>query len=188
LANLETPGVRQCILCLLLAPLIARCSLSLGAMTSAAGSEPNSYHTGFTTQGMVSIPSANRFVVGVETATLFQTSPGIDSDLWRLGFIGGYAPQQSGRLGVELLGRAQYMRGAQGNFNPAGFVFGCSVGLPWAFAASTDPWEVEELSGMVAYLVPSLGINGIVGSRQNIHPEVFFSLSIRFAATSTLLP
>jgi hypothetical protein len=139
---------------------------------------------------MVSLPQSYRYSLGLETSTLFQTSPGIESDQWRLGFVGGYSsvPQANERWGFELLGRAQYLRGAEGNWNPNGFVFGTSVAFPWRWGASLDPSEGDEFSGLRTYIVPALGINGVIATRQTIHPEIFFNLSIRLAGTSLLLP
>ncbi len=155
-----------------------------------AWSEPTSYHTGFTAQAMAAIPRTYRYTLGLETSTLFQTSPTIASDQWRFGFVGGYAssPQPYERWGFELLVRAQYMRGAEGSFNPNGGVFGASVAFPWRGSASRDPWQVEEVAGLRQYIVPAIGINAVIGRSQTIHPEIFFSLSFRFAATSPLLP
>ncbi len=172
------------------AMLLGACSVSLGASATRAWSSPRSDHAGVTAQGTLALPTDYRWVLGLETSTLGQTSPEISSDQWRGGVLLGYAspPQPTERWGWEVLGRALLMRGSQGTFNKYGGVFGASVALPFRLSASRDPWQVDELFAVRAYLVPSLGINAVVGNDQSFHPEVAIGLSFRAGATSTVVP
>lgn len=164
--------------------------MSLGASATRAWSTPRSDHVGLTAQGTLALPQDYRWVLGLETSTLGQTSPEVQSDQWRGGILAGYAspPQPTERWGWEVLGRAQLMRGSQGTFNRLGGVFGASVALPFRLSASRDPWQVDELFALRGYVVPSLGVNAIAGSDQSVHPEIFFNLSFRAGAGSTVVP
>jgi len=175
--------------CLVGATLLGGCSLSLGAAGTRAWSSPTSSHIGFTTRGWFALPQEYRYVVGFETSVFGQTSPSISSDQWRAGPVGGYSarPDPTGIFGWEVLGRAQLMRGSQGTFNGVGFVFGADVGFPFQFK-KPDPWNAGDFSSVRQYIVPSVGLNGVVGNHQSIHPEVIVTLSYRFEFTVGAVP
>ena len=174
--------------CLVGATLLGGCSLSLGAAGTRAWSSPTSSHIGFTTRGWFALPQEYRYVVGFETSVFGQTSPSISSDQWRAGLVGGYSarPDPTGIFGWEVLGRAQLMRGSQGTFNGVGFVFGADFGFPFQFKKH-DP-NVDDFSSVRQYIVPSVGLNGVVGNHQSIHPEVIVTLSYRFEFTVGAVP
>ena len=160
--------------------LLCGCKLSLGAAGNRAWTSPPSNHYGATVQGTLSLPQEYRWLVGFETSVLW--------DQWRAGAITGYSvmPAPTDIFGWEVLGRAQLMRGFQGTSSTTNFVFGTSVGFP--FQTSTrDPWEVDEASALRWYIVPSVGMNGVVGD-EPIHPEAIVNLSVRFELGLGFLP
>jgi hypothetical protein len=172
--------------CLVGATLLGGCSLSLGAAGTRAWSTPTSSHIGVTTRGWFALPQEYRYVVGFETSIFGQTSPSISSDQWRAGLVGGYSARPENIFGWEVLGRAQLMRGSQGTFNGVGFVFGGDLGFPFQFQ-KRDPSN-EDFSSVRQYIVPSVGLNGVVGNHQSIHPEVIVTLSYRFEFTVGAVP
>jgi hypothetical protein len=175
---------------LLCAALLGGCSVALGVSGTRSWSMPRSDHLGSTVQGILALPRDYRWVVGAETSTFLQTSPDVSSDQWRTGLLAGYAspPQPTERWGWEVLGRAQVMRGSDGTFNKVGGVFGASVAFPWRTSSSRDPWQVDELFALRGYVVPSLGMNAVMGRDQSAHLEVVVGLSVRAGATSTVVP
>lgn len=167
--------------CAVGATLLWGCSLTVGAAGTRAWGAPPSSHVGATAQGWFALPPEYRYVVGFETSIFGQTSPSVPSDQWRLGVVGGYSgrPDPSEHFGWEVLGRTQLMRGSQGTFNGVGFVFGADVGFPFQFK-TRDPGSSEGFSSVRQYIVPSVGINGVLGNHQSIHPEVVLTLAYRF--------
>jgi hypothetical protein len=184
-----SPKIARLSTCLVGATLLGGCSLSLGAAGTRAWSAPASSHIGVTTRGWLALPQEYRYVVGFETSVFGQTSPSISSDQWRAGLVGGYSarPELTEVLGWEVLGRAQLMRGSQGTFNGVGFVFGADVGFPFQIR-KPDPWSAEGFSSVRQYIVPAVGLNGVVGNHQSIHPEVIVTLSYRFEFTVGAVP
>ena len=166
--------------CTLAAILLGGCTLSLGATANRAWSSPPSNHYGATVQGTLALPQDYRWLVGFETSVLW--------DQWRAGAVTGYSvlPAPTDVFGWEVLARAQLMRGFQGATSSTNFLFGTNVGFP--FQTSTrDPWEVDELPALRWYIVPSVGVNGVVGD-EPIHPEVSVNLSVRFELGLGIFP
>lgn|GEM_PF-4091295 len=160
--------------------LLCGCKLSLGAAGTRAWTKPPSNHYGATVQGTLSLPQEYRWLVGFETSVLW--------DQWRAGAVTGYSvmPGPTEIVGLEVLGRAQLMRGFQGSTSTTNFVFGTNVGFPFQ-TSRRDPWEVDELPNLRWYIVPSVGVNGVVGD-EPIHPEVSVNLSVRFELGLGILP
>jgi hypothetical protein len=185
----DSTKIAKLSLCLVGSTLLGGCSLSLGAAGTRAWSSPISSHIGVTTRGCFALPQEYRYLVGFETSVFGQTSPSISSDQWRAGIVGGYSarPAPTEIFGWEVVGRAQLMRGSQGTFNGVGFVFGGDVGFPFQFK-KRDLWNTDDFSSVQQYIVPSVGVNGVVGSHQSIHPEVIVTLSYRFEFTVGAVP
>lgn len=169
------------------ATALGGCSLSLGAAGTRAWSAPTSNHVGVTTKGWLALPKEYRYVAGFEASILGQTSPSIASDQWRVGPVGGYSVRpETANFGWEVLARAQLMRGSQGTFNGVGFVFGTEAGFPFQFS-KREPWN-EQFSSLRQYIVPSIGLNGVIGNHQSIHPELTLTLAYRFEFITLGLP
>ena len=166
--------------CTLTSILLCGCKLSLGAAGNHAWTSPASNHYGATVQGTLSLPQEYRWLVGFETSVLW--------DQWRAGALTGYSvmPAPTDIFGWEVLGRAQLMRGFQGTSSSTNFVFGTSVGFPFQTSIQ-DPWGASELPNLRWYIVPSVGVNGVVGD-ESIHPELSVSLSVRFELGLGILP
>jgi hypothetical protein len=166
--------------CILTSILLCGCKLSLGASGTRAWSSPPTNHVGATVQGTLAFPQEYRYLAGYEISLL--------SDEWRAGVVSGYSalPTPDDIFGWEVLGRVQLKRGFQRTFATTDLVFGTSVGFPFQ-TIRRDPWEVDELAGLRWYIVPSVGVNGVVGD-QHIHPEITVNLSVRFELGLGVLP
>lgn len=169
------------------------CSLSLGPVLAEAIGDNHGTQVGGHVRGLVELPRDFRTVVGTDVTVDRQISRDAEGVRERVAILGGLTgiPDRTGkRVGWELLGRLGYLWARLDHpMQDSAFFYGGEFGLPIRLGRTLTPWNADGVTTYDFMLVPSAGIDHMVGlSARSHHLETSVGLALRLHVDSALLP